>query len=67
MNYFASRLKQLREEQNYTQQQLAEYLEISIRQYRRYEKADYEPNIITLIKIADYFEVSLDYLVGRSN
>ncbi len=66
MNYFKERLKQLREEHKFTQQDLAEHLHISIRQYRRYEKGDYEPNLETLIKLADYFSVSLDYLVGRS-
>ncbi|WP_078392851.1 helix-turn-helix domain-containing protein [Shouchella patagoniensis] len=66
MNSFRVRLKQLREEHNFTQQDLAEHLLISIRQYRRYEKGDYEPNIETLIKLANYFNVSLDYLLGRS-
>lgn len=34
---------------------------------RKYERGEREPNISMLIKIADYFDVSIDYLVGRSD
>lgn len=40
---------------------------ISIMAYYRYEKGEREPSMSTLIALADYFDVSLDYLVGRSD
>ena len=40
---------------------------MSERGYRRWELADTEPNLTTIIFLADYFKVSLDYLVGRTD
>lgn len=59
-------LKELRKQQNLSQQDMANMLNISQRTYCGYEKETSEPNIDTLIKIANYYNVSLDYLVGRS-
>lgn len=42
-------------------------LGISIMTYYRYERGDREPSLSTLIALADIFDVSLDYLVGRSD
>ena len=67
MNLFAKRLKELRKEKKLTQVQMAAVLEISGRNYQNYELSKYEPNIDGLIEIADYFGVSLDYLLGRSD
>ncbi|MCL2697145.1 MAG: helix-turn-helix domain-containing protein [Oscillospiraceae bacterium] len=61
------RLKELRKSKNATQKQVAEYLETDGRQYRRYEYGESDPTYKTLIKLADFFDVSLDYLVGRSD
>lgn len=67
MSYFSERLKATRQEQKLTQKNLAEYLKIQERAYQNYEYGNREPSLDTLIKIADYFNVSLDYLVGRSD
>jgi transcriptional regulator with XRE-family HTH domain len=50
-----------------TQRQLAEALRVTVRTITNYENGSREPNIATLIALADYFDVSLDYLVGRSD
>lgn len=49
-----NRLKELRKAKGLTQHQLANELGISQQSYARYEKGDREPNIATLIKLADY-------------
>ncbi len=59
-------LKHQRELCGYTQKQVSELLGIAPRSYQRYELGEREPNIETLIRIADLFEISLDDLVGRS-
>lgn len=61
------RIKNLREDNDLTQQNLAEYLSISRSTYRNYENGDRNIPIEILIKIADFYKVSLDYIVGRSS
>ena len=58
-------LKQLRTENNLTQSQIAKEINISQRAYAFYEKGERDPSIETLIKLADYYKVPLDILVGR--
>lgn len=58
-------LLNLRKQHNKTQKELAEYLNTKHQTYGAYEKGINEPNINTLIKLADYYNVSIDYLVGR--
>jgi transcriptional regulator with XRE-family HTH domain len=58
-------LKQLREAKNLTQTKVAKEIGISRPNYHNYEKGLTEPNIETLIKIADYYETSIDRLVNR--
>ena len=53
-------LKKLRQLAGVTQQQLAEQLTVSQQSVNKYENHNVEPDIDTLIKIADFFEVSLD-------
>lgn len=61
------RLKQLRLDKNLSQKQLATEIHISDRNYQRYEYGEREPVSSVLVALADYFDVSLDYLVGRSD
>ena len=61
------RLKMMRKEKGITQTKLAMELNTSQNTISRYETGDREPGIRDLIKIADYFNVSLDYLLERSN
>lgn len=62
---FNESLKFQRESCDYTQKQVADLLEIAPRSYQRYESGEREPNIETLIQIANLFKISLDELVGR--
>ena len=64
MKIFATRLKELRLEKGYTQQQLAELLNIRQQSYIRYEYGTGEPSLDTLVKIAAILGVSCDYLLG---
>ena len=64
---FAERLKSLRTKNNLLQKQIAELIEVSDRQYRNYEAGKIDPPTSKLIILADYFNVSLDYLVGRTD
>ena len=50
----------------FTQKQMADLLEIAPRSYQRYESGEREPNIETLVRIADFFKISLDDLIGRN-
>jgi len=61
------RIKELREKNNKTQKQLADFLGIQVVSFQRFEYGMRCPSLDNLIKIADYFDVSLDYLVGRSD
>lgn len=58
-------IKQLRKDAQKSQAEIAEYLNVSQVSYGRYELGLSEPNIETLIKLADYYNVSLDFLVNR--
>ncbi len=60
------RLKDLREDHDLKQSDVAKILNISQVSYGRYELGISEPTIESLIKLADFYNVSLDYLVGRS-
>ena len=58
-------LKELRQKKKLTQVEMGKILNITGPTYNGYETGKYEPTIETLCKLADYFEVSLDYLIGR--
>lgn len=61
------RMKELRHQINKSQKEVAEELGIARTKYARYEVGESNPDIDVLVKIADYFNVSLDYLCGRPN
>ncbi|WP_079707675.1 helix-turn-helix domain-containing protein [Paraliobacillus ryukyuensis] len=67
MNDIGKRLKELRIENNLYQKDIAQILEITVRQLQKYEKNQSDLPISKAIKLANYFNVTLDYLVGRSN
>ncbi len=60
----AERLRECRKERGLTQGQVAIYCDITEKAYQNYELMTREPKLEILIKIAEFFEVSLDYLVG---
>ncbi len=61
------RLKEIRKSKGISQLKLALDLNTNQNTISRYETGEREPGIAELIKIADYFNVSIDYLVGRTN
>lgn len=67
MPTFGERLKELRLKKASTQKEMAEYLGISANAYQNYEYDKREMNIKSLTLLADYFDVSIDYLIGRSD
>lgn len=58
-------LKTIRKERNMRQEDIARYLNVKQATYSGYENGKYEPTIETLCKLADYYKVSTDYLIGR--
>jgi len=66
-NILAERLKHLRLERDIPQLFFAMEIGISRGTYAKYETGINEPDLKTLVKIADYYHVSLDYLAGRTN
>lgn len=63
---FGERIRKLREDAGINQPQFAQALEVKTATINRYENDIREPEYATLIKIADYFNVSVDYLLGRT-
>ena len=65
MSIFADRLKECRKNKDITQRDVAVDLGLTDRGYQNYELGKREPNHETTVKIADYFGVSVDYLLGH--
>lgn len=61
------RLKEIRRSKGISQVKLAMDLHTSQNTISRYETGEREPGITELIKIAEYFNISIDYLLGRTN
>lgn len=64
---FHTALQQLRKKTRLTQDQLADAIGVQCRTYGSWERGEREPDFVTLCKIADYFGVSTDYLLGRTD
>ena len=60
-------LKKLREDASISQKALAEAIGVSQQSVNKYENHNIEPDIETLIRIADFFETSVDYLIGHTS
>lgn len=60
-------IRNLREDNDKKQQELADYLNVKQTTYSKYELGKINIPIEVFIKLADYYNVSIDYLVGRSN
>jgi len=61
------RIRNLREDKDVTQAQMGAVLSCSQRVYSNYERGDIDIPTQTLIKIADFHKVSVDYLLGRTD
>jgi len=66
-NKFSDRIKTLRKEKAITQEKLAEIIQVSQKTIAHLENDYRKPSYELLIALADYFNVSLDYLTGRSD
>lgn len=64
--YF-KRIYDLREDNDFTQKAIAEYLGIQPNVYRRYEKGVRDFPVWAIVKLADFYKVSTDYLLGRTD
>ena len=67
MANFQTRLRELRTDNNVMAKTMAENLGISYRNYQRYEKGEMDTPSSKLLSLANFFNVSLDYLVGRTD
>lgn len=67
MVYYTERLRQLREDNELTQEQVANAIGIKREQYRRYEMGINEIKASHIIKFANFYKVSTDYILGLSN
>ena len=61
------RIRDLREDNDKTQQQIAEVLNMHRSVYRRYENGERETPAWVIVKLAEYYRVSTDYLLGLSD
>lgn len=66
-NEFPRRLRRLRERRRMSRQALSECCNLSRNMIGMYERGEKEPSLKALVEIADFFEVSTDYLLGRQN
>ena len=60
------RIRDLREDHDKTQKEIASVLNMQLTVYQRYERGERELPLWAAIKLADYYHVTLDYLVGRT-
>ena len=63
--YMYQQIRDLREDSDKTQKQIAEILNMQLTVYQRYERGERELPLWAAIKLADYYNITLDYLVGR--
>jgi len=67
MSIFCERLIKLQTERNLLKKDIASALGISVMAYYRYEKGVRQPDLPLLVAIANFYDVPLDYLVGRTD
>lgn len=67
MEILAERLLKLRKDRKLSRKDVAQATKMAERTYQRYENAEREPDATALLALADYFGVTTDYLLGRTN
>ena len=67
MSIFSERILALRDERKLSQAALVKEVGITSRTYQRYEAGEREPLMSTLVRMADFYGVSMDYLAGRTD
>ena len=65
--FIYSRIRDLREDRDLTQRDIAQILNMQLTVYQRYERGERELPLWAAIRLADFYHVTLDYLVGRTN
>ena len=60
-------IRNLREDHDYTQRQIAEYLHVKQNTYSQYEIGVLNYPVETLVRLADFYGVSVDYILGRTD
>lgn len=61
------RLIGLRQKNGLTQREVAQFLGVDRTTYVKYERGDSEPNFDTILKLADFFDTTTDYILGKTN
>ena len=64
---FSEKLISVRTKKKLLQKDVAAAINVSVRQYQRYEKNEQEPTLNVIIKLCEYFQVSADWLLGLSD
>lgn len=67
MEILSKNLLELRKNKGLTRQAVADAIQISVRTYQRYENCEREPTASVLAALADFYDVSIDYLMGRTD
>lgn len=67
MKIIGERIRLLRTENNLSQESFAKKIGSNQKQVSKWERGQIEPNIDMLTKLADYFETTVDYLIGRKD
>lgn len=67
MEILSKNLLELRKNKGLTRQAVADAIHISVRTYQRYENCEREPTASVLAALADFYDVSIDYLMGRTD
>lgn len=67
MEILSKNLLELRKNKGLTRQAVADAIHISVRTYQRYENYEREPAASVLAALADFYDVSIDYLMGRTD
>jgi len=65
MSVFSERITSLRKSEHVSQTSAAKGVGVSLRAYQKYEHGESEPTLPVAARIADFYDVSLDYLAGR--
>ena len=67
MAVFAEKIKELRKKNKVTQKAIAQAVDMTERAYQDLEYGKFKPNHDNIIRLADFFDVSADYLLGRTD
>lgn len=67
MKYYYQRLKDLKEDKDLKQREVAEIIGVAENHYGKYERGEVDITFGRVIKLAEYYNVSLDYIAGRTN